>query len=53
MEKDVILVDVEASEEHLCDGVNFLLKDFPIDIHFNLAGEMKEFPCLHQAKLFR
>jgi hypothetical protein len=47
------LVDLEASEEQLCDGGNFLLKDFPIYINFNLVGEIKELPCFYQAKLFR
>jgi hypothetical protein len=47
------LVDLEDVEEQLCEGVNFLVKDYLSDISITLAGEMKEFPCLYQAKLFR
>jgi hypothetical protein len=47
------LVDSEASEEQLCAGVNFLVEEHPDNININLDGEMKELPCLYEAKLFR
>jgi hypothetical protein len=36
-------VDLEASEELLCEGVNLLMKDYPKDVAMDLAGEIKYF----------